>query len=228
MDGRRSVPADCFNYIIPSDDGCFTASRPHWLYALRDSQRLVVVFSMFSTSPLSSTHPFSFLIHSSRFAFQPLIHYLISPAHALCSFTHAPILFSDPLIHSLLWPTHPFSSPIHSSLPFFHLTHSSLLFYDPLISFLLSPIHPFSSPTHQSILLFHPLISFLMFTHPHINHLLLPTRLYSSLRHSLILCRSLMIGWRKKNLKPWKGAHSNHSVCLSVRLCAGYRAHLLT
>ena len=44
---------------------------------------------------------------------------------------------------------------------------------------------------------------------------------------SKMLSRSLMIGWRKKNLKPWKGPLSSHSVCLSVRLWAGYRAYLL-
>ena len=49
----------------------------------------------------------------------------------------------------------------------------------------------------------------------------------------LLLGRSLMIGWRKTILKPWKGTLSIHfrvclSVCLSVRLYAGYRAHLLT
>ena len=30
------------------------------------------------------------------------------------------------------------------------------------------------------------------------------------------LGRSLMIGWREKILKPWKSAHSSHSVCLCV------------
>ena len=31
-----------------------------------------------------------------------------------------------------------------------------------------------------------------------------------------VLGRSLMIGWRKKIMKPWNGAYSSHSVCLSV------------
>ena len=36
------------------------------------------------------------------------------------------------------------------------------------------------------------------------------------LSQNWLLGRSLMIGWRKKILDPWKGAHSSHSVCVCV------------
>ena len=45
------------------------------------------------------------------------------------------------------------------------------------------------------------------------------------MRKKGFLGRSLMIGWRKKILKPWKGALSIHfRVCLSVCLCVCGRA----
>jgi len=46
-----------------------------------------------------------------------------------------------------------------------------------------------------------------------------PCCMANEIWYALLLGRSLMIGWRKKILKPWKGAHCSHSVCVSVSPC---------
>ena len=47
--------------------------------------------------------------------------------------------------------------------------------------------------------------------------------------HSVWIIGPILDDRLKENiLKPWKGALSSHSVCLSVCVCAGCRSHLLT